>query len=67
VILRIARGINANAELCWLAPVSIAEIDRAIWSFEDDGYTFEYVVDREEMIARRIRRLGPGTLADGSL
>jgi len=58
VIQRIANDINGNAELYGLDPVSIADIDRAIRSLEDDGYAFEYVAGREELIARRILRLG---------
>ena len=63
LIQRIVDDINANADSYGLVPISISDVDPAIRSLGKDGYAFEYVVAREELIARRILRLDRSRLA----
>ena len=62
-VLNITQRINAAPDLYGLQPVTTEMVQQAIESLKADGYSHEYLANREELIARRILRLDPGKLA----
>lgn len=59
----ITKRINGSPDLYGLQPVCVAMVQQAVESLKQDGYSVEYLADREELIAHRILRLDPGKLA----
>ena len=60
---RIADRINLASELYGLVSITAVDVESAIASLKLDGYSPEYLADREELIARRIMRINPNKLA----
>ena len=56
---RLTDEINSDSESYGFGAITAAQVASAIQSLERDGYAFEYVVARVELIARRILRINP--------
>ena len=59
----ITKRLNSSPDLYGLQPVTVEVVEWAVESLGQDGYSLEYLADREELIARRILRLDPSKLA----
>jgi hypothetical protein len=60
---RMADDINGNAESYGVGTITASQVASAIESLESDGYAFDSVLAREELIARRIIRINPSSNA----
>ena len=55
---RIAQALNSSLPVQGERSITAMHVKRAVESLESDGYAFEYVTVREELISQRLLRLG---------